>query len=317
VQYAAAETHRYDLSSGKQGLPGLDSSPRDFIVAVNGNASRSREGDRLLAEVSGHLRRQGARVSGQVTGSESDLRRILESADGRRVVLVGGDGTLHTAVNLGVPLPELAVVPTGRANNVARALGIPAGLAEATRVAATAPAHPLDLLRVKTNGSCRYCVEAVSGGLQAEARAAYDGENSGDLGAGARAFAGALRRYRPYEVELRVDGRPAYRGRAAQVFLSNLPFFGFGFPVDPVARVADGMLEAIVLPADSRAAALRMLLTVYRGRHLDAAQGARRAHRAELETPLPLTCDGTPLGVGSASVRVEPSKLSVASPWRR
>jgi diacylglycerol kinase family enzyme len=289
----------------------------EIFVAVNGNASKSGDGERLLFEVSGHLSEHSARVSGRVTASEGELRRLLESADGRRVVLVGGDGTLHSAVNLGVPLPALGLIPAGRANNVARALGVPTELAEAARIAATAPARSLDVLRVETGGTRRYGVEAVSAGFQADARAAYDGENSGDLRAGAQALAGALRRYRPYEVELTADGMPAYSGPAAQVFLSNLPYFGFGFPVDPVARAADGMLEAIVLRADSRAAALRMLLTVYRGRHLDGGGAAlRRAHRAELTTPLPLTIDGTPLGIGPASVTVESGKLRIASPWR-
>jgi len=292
------------------GRPGTE-----VLLAVNGNASRSGDGDRVLTEISAHLRGQRVQVSGEVTASESDLRRLLESAAGRRVVLVGGDGTLHTAVNLGVPLPELALVPTGRANNVARALGIPSGLAEAVRIAATAPARPLDVLRVDTGGTHRYSVEALSAGLQADARARYDGENSGDLGAGARAFAGALRNFRPYEVELRADGAPLYSGPAAQVFLSNLPLFGFGFQVNPLARVRDGMLEAIVLQAGSRAAALRQLLSVYRGRHLDGAAVFRRVRRAEFESPLPLTSDGTPLGVGTASVRVEPNKLRVAAPW--
>jgi diacylglycerol kinase (ATP) len=289
----------------------------EIFVAVNGNASKSGEGERLLAEVSGHLRGQGAQVSGRVTASESDLQVLVEDADGSRVVLVGGDGTLHSAVNLGIPLPELALIPAGRANNVARALGVPTDLAEATRIAAAAPARPLDVLRVETGATSLYGVEAVSAGLQAQARAAYDGENSGDLTAGARALAGALRRYRPYEVELTADGMPAYSGPAAQVFLSNLPYFGFGFPVDPFARVADGMLEAIVLRAGSRAEAVRMLLSVYRGRHVDDGRSAiRRARRTELQSPLPLTVDGTPLGVGTASVTVEPSKLRIASPWR-
>jgi diacylglycerol kinase (ATP) len=289
----------------------------EILVAVNGNASRSGEGERLLAEVSGHIRSQGVRASGKVTASEDELRELLDGADGRRVVLVGGDGTVHSAANLGVPLPELALVPAGRANNIARALGIPTDLGEAARIAATAPAQPLDVLKVGTPGGCMYCVEAVSAGLQADARAAYDGENSGDLRAGVRALLGALRRYRPYEVHLRTDHTSAYRGPAAQVFLSNLPYFGYGFPVDPVARVADGMAEAIVLRAGSRAAALKMLLSVYRGRHLKGRRGAvRRTRRAELDTPLPLTCDGTPLGVGSASVTVDPGKLSIAAPWR-
>ena len=46
---------------------------------------------------------------------------------------------------------------------------------------------------------------------------------------------------------LRVDGAPLFDGQAAQVFLSNLPYFGFGFHVDPVADPTDGRLEAIVL----------------------------------------------------------------------
>lgn len=289
----------------------------DILVAVNGNASQSGEGDRLLAEVIGHLRDQGARASGSVTASEEELRELLDGADGRRVALVGGDGTVHSAVNLGVELPDLALIPAGRANNVARALGIPTDVAEAARIAATAPARPVDLLKVGTGGGCWYCVEALSAGLQADARASYDGENSGDLWAGVRAFAGALRRYRPYEVHLQADHAMAYRGPAAQVFFSNLPYFGFGFPVDPVARVADGLAEAIVLPARSRAGALKMLASVYRGRHLNGRRSTvRRAHSAELETPLPLTCDGTPLGVGSASVTVDPGKLRIAAPWK-
>jgi diacylglycerol kinase (ATP) len=289
----------------------------DMLIAVNGNASKSGEGERLLAEVSDHLRKHGAQPGGRVTASEAELRELLEGADGRRVVLVGGDGTVHSAVNLGVPLPEFALIPAGRANNVARALGIPTDLPEASEIAATAPARPIDLLRVEAGGSSQYGVEAVSAGFQAEARAGYDGENSGDLRAGARALAGALRRYRPYEVDLTVDGMSAYSGPAAQVFLSNLPYFGFGFRVDPAARIGDGMLEAIVLRAGSRPAALRMLFEVYRGHHLDDGRGeVRRARHAELESPLPLTVDGSPLGVGTASVTVVPGKLKMVSPWR-
>lgn len=290
---------------------------RDVVVAANGNASRVGQAERLLGEVAGHLRRDGARVDGLVTSSECDLHRLLQEADGRRVVLIGGDGSVHAAANLRGPVPELALVPAGRANNVARALGIPSSLAAASRVAAQAPARPLDALRVESGGRSLYCVEAVSAGLQADARAAYEAENSGDLRAGTRALAGALRRYRPYEVELRVDGSLVHAGPAAQVFLSNLPFFGFGFKVNPRADLADGRLEAIVLHAQSRMEAVRLLVAAYRGRHLDNGHGSvRRARRAVLASPLPLTGDATPLGVGSASVTVEPGRLRIASPWK-
>jgi diacylglycerol kinase (ATP) len=74
------------------------------------------------------LEKQGARAEALVTGSKDELWSVLRSAAaaGRRVVLVGGDGTVHAAANAPLSrLPELALVPTGRANNVARALGVP------------------------------------------------------------------------------------------------------------------------------------------------------------------------------------------------
>jgi diacylglycerol kinase (ATP) len=60
-----------------------------------------------------------------VTGNVDDLHAALAAAEGRRVVLAGGDGTLHAAINAPGPLPELGLVALGRANNVARAVGLP------------------------------------------------------------------------------------------------------------------------------------------------------------------------------------------------
>ena len=128
----------------------------------------------------------------------------------------------------------------------------------------------------------------------------------------------ALRRYRPYEVELHADGAGLYGGEAAQVFLSNLPYFGFGFRVNPAADPSDGLLEAIVLPAASRLDALRLLVAVRSGRHLGRPGViVRRAAEATLAAPLPLACDATPLGVGSAAVTVEQGGVRIVSPWKR
>jgi diacylglycerol kinase family enzyme len=291
---------------------------RHLLVVVNARASTAEEPHWLLEDLEASLRAAGAEPEAVVTRSEAELAAALAHADGRRVVLVGGDGSVHAAVNALDELPELALIPAGRANNIARALGIPGRVADAAEVAATADARPIDLLHVDSGESSMYCVEALSAGLQADARARYDGENSGDLRAGARSLAAALRRYRPYEVHLSADGAPAYHGEAAQVFLSNLPFFGFGFRVDPLANPADGLLEAIVLEAESRVEAVGMLLSAYRGRHLRGTHSTVvRAHEAEVEHPLPLTCDGVPLGVGQASVAVEQGKLRLAAPWQR
>ena len=293
------------------------SSPPDagVLAVVNGSASGVEDAGAVMTSVCRAIYRAGSRAEGVVTYSERELAHALADSGGRRVALVGGDGTLHSAVNQDVELPDLAIIPTGRANNIARALGVPLDLAGAASVAANAFSRPLDLLRVETAGRREWCVEGVSAGLQADARSRYDGENSGDVRGGVQAFASALREFHPYDVVLRGDSGFEYEGGAAQVFLSNLPYFGFGFEVDPMARPRDGLLEAIVLEAESRIDVARLMWSVYRGRHMDR-KGVRyaRVRDAVLSGSVPLAGDGTPLGSGSATVSVEQGRLRVAAP---
>jgi diacylglycerol kinase (ATP) len=109
-----------------------------------------------------------------------------------------------------------------------------------------------------------------------------------------------------------------FDGLAAQVFLSNLPLFGFGFRVDPVADPSDGRLEAIVLEAATRRGVVGLLAAARAGRHLDRAGVSwRRGVRAQLEQPLPLVADAQPLGVTTAIVTVAAGHLRLVAPEAR
>jgi membrane-associated protein len=331
---------QHDEHRGEQrvleGLHGLDertieleqrSHPQDrtqasrvgpLLVAVNGRASGIEDPHGTGRALVAVLQELGAQAEGIVTRSEDELWKALRfaAARGRRVLLVGGDGTLHAAANAPLrQLPELALVPAGRANNVARALGIPTGRVGALTVAASMPARPLDALRVATPDRFVYALEAVSAGFQAEARAAYQADNSADLRQGLRALVRAVRRYAPYRARVDLDTERLRSRNAAQLFFSNLPYFGFGFEVDPGADPADGRFEAILLEARSRRRLVRLLAAARRGRHL-RKRGVRRvsASRARLTEPLPLVADALPLGTTTATVSVEPARLRVASP---
>jgi membrane-associated protein len=290
----------------------------ELLLVVNARASGVDDPERTSQELVALLEELGATAGAAVTRTEPGLWEALRAAaaSGRRVVLVGGDGSLHAAANAPLAaLPELALVPAGRANNIARALGIPSDRLGALEIAARAEARPLDALRVRTPGRSLLAVEAVSAGFQAEARHAYAAGNSADLRSGLRAFAAQLRRYAPYRVAARLDGVELGSKRAAQVFLSNLPFFGFGFEVNPGADPADGRLEAVLLDAAGRLSLLRLLGAVYRGRHLGRPGVVRLSgRRAELTQPLPLVADTVPLGATTATVSVESDRLRVAAP---
>ena len=302
-------SHRQDRSEA--------STRGRLVVAVNGRASGVADPDEIGRDLVALLEELGAQADSVVTHSEPELWDLLRdaAASGRRVVLVGGDGSVHAAANAPLRrLPDLAIVPAGRANNVARALGIPTTRAAALAVAAHAPVRPLDALRVATPDRFVYAVEALSAGFQAEARAAYRADNSADLRQGLRALAAALRRYRPYGVAAEVDSSQLRSRDAAQLFFSNLPYFGFGFEVDPGADPADGHFEAILLEARSRRRLVRLLAAVRRGRHI-GHRGVRRqtARRARLTQPLPLVADALPLGTTTATVSVEPARLRLAA----
>jgi diacylglycerol kinase (ATP) len=291
---------------------------RRALVVINARASGIDDPARTATELKSILDELEVPAEAAITSDESDLFEALRGAlaTDRRVILVGGDGSLHDAANAPLGrLPELALVPAGRANNIARALGVPQDRPGALAIAALAPARPLDVLRVETPERTLFALEGVSAGFQAQARSGYEAENSSDLRQGVQALIRAVRNYAPFELRARVNGRELVSDSAAQLFLSNLPYFGFGFEVDPGADPSDGRMEAILFEASSRNQLLRLGAAAYRGRHLGhTGVSSVSSPDAELVDPLPLVADAEQLGTTTATVTVDSHRLRVAAP---
>jgi diacylglycerol kinase family enzyme len=284
------------------------------VVALNARASGLRDPETVLAAILAATDGTGVEVDGFITESEDDLRDAIDAADGGRLVLVGGDGSVHFAVNAAPGPVEIGLVPMGSANNIARSLGLPRDVPRAARVAVTAPARPVDVMRVETPTQTLYGIEGISAGLHAAARMRYDAPDSSHLLEGVSAFAGALAAYEPWHLELELDGRPAYEGDAAGLFISNFPLFAYGNKIDPRADIADGRFAAVVLEADSRHRVVRLVVSAYRGtlrgqRNVTIAPG----REALITAPVPMVCDSEVLGTTTASVRVEQGMLSIAA----
>src|SRR3712207_4999952 len=154
-----------------------------MVLIANANASGI-GGRRDVVEGAAHLlRSSGARVEIRVTSSLDELESVVRGEE-RRLALLGGDGSLHAVANVEGPKPELALLPAGRANNVANALGVPTDLAAASALAAAGGTRSLDAIAVRTATRRQLAVEGVSVGFHAIARAGYHGTNSGDTLAG-------------------------------------------------------------------------------------------------------------------------------------
>jgi diacylglycerol kinase (ATP) len=310
----AHETHTQPVVRARRS--GLTVVRREVELIVNARASGAAD---IAARAAAALSSAGARPRLHVTADEGELDSVVRGADGRRLVLVGGDGTVHALANLDLPaVPAAALLPAGRANNIARALGIPVDWSAAAKLAVQGRPAAIDALHVATPRRSLFAVEGVSAGFHAAARHRYRGVNSADLTAGVRALAAELLAFRPHELSVRADGAPLFAGPAAQAFVSNLPFFGFGFHVDPLADATDGRLEAMVLEAATRRDVVRLLAAARDGKHLGREDVTwSRAARVELERPVPLVADAQPLGVTTASVTVASGRLRLVAPEAR
>lgn len=214
---------------------------------------------------------------------------LLRQEDGGRfdrVVVAGGDGSLgpaaRAAVALGVPF---AVVPTGTANDFARALGIPLDLDEALALAAGAATGSLEQVDLARVGD-RPWLNAASAGLSVlAAHEAHDLKPS--LGALAYAVGAARAALtgRPLKVTVRADGQEAFAGAAWQVIVGATGAFGGGSEIGGVDH-GDGCLDAAVVPAGSRVGLVRRAAGMLMGR-LSAQRDviAVRARRIEVDVP--------------------------------
>jgi diacylglycerol kinase family enzyme len=262
------------------------------------------------------LRGAGAAVDVRLTKTIEELAEVWRQDDGRRLVLVGGDGTIHTAANLGPPQREVALIPAGKANNIARSLGIPLETDAAARLAAQGGPHPIDLIEARSENRRRFVVESVSVGFLAQARVRYHGRNSADLLAGARAGAAALARFHPLAAKVRGPNRTDEL-RLAQLFVANLPLYEFGLRIAPQARPSDSCMDLVGIEAPSRRAVLRMVRDLRRGTHTRRSDvHAWQATEVDIDTHglSPIVADSYDLGFGPVKFRVAPAALRLVRP---
>ena len=192
----------------------------------------------------------------------AEARRDASTAD--RLVVAGGDGTLHHAVRaLAGSGCALGIVPVGTGNDLARSLGVPLDPERALRRALGREPRQVDLGRVDGVPFLSVAGAGIHGDV---ARRVRTGAFGGGSWAYVRAGLAAIASFSAPVVEVEYDGE-RFAGRATIVVVANAPFFGGGMRIAPSASIDDGWLDVVIVGHMSR---LRMLLafpSLYRGSH--------------------------------------------------
>jgi len=250
-----------------------------LLVIKNADAGTA---DEETLEQALEVLRQRCSVDVAATSNPGELDGVLQRAGTRRIVVAGGDGSLHAVVQALHKRGELAdkvlaLLPLGTGNDFARTAGIPLEADEAARVVLHGQPRPVDLI-VDETGSVVVNNVHVGLGARASRRGARWKERLGSVGVGKVNLGrlgypvGALSSaFVPPSMRLRVevDGVEVnpFSRPVLMVAVGNGASVGGGAELTPEADPEDGKVDVMVSRSVSLGAKAGYVLDLARRRH--------------------------------------------------
>jgi YegS/Rv2252/BmrU family lipid kinase len=232
---------------------------------------------------------------------------------GERVIVMSGDGLIG---QVGGVLANtdgvMGIIPGGRGNDLARALGIPADVEEAAGIVAAGATRVIDV--GEANGKRFLCI--ASCGFDSDAnRIANESRIGGPL-VYAYAALKALAAWKPATFTLELDGNTVER-TGYTVAAANGKAYGGGMIAAPGAELDDGLLDVGATGNVGKLRFVRGLTKIFKGEHLEALDvqvWQTPEVRIAADRPFAVYADGDPITELPATVRILPAALNVIVP---
>lgn len=239
------------------------------------------------------------------------LASAVASGQVHRVVVAGGDGLVHLAVQhlAGSAIP-MGIAPAGSGNDFAAALGI-----DEVDIATTLrDPTPVDLIEARFgDGAVAWAASVVIAGFPADINARANAMTL-PLGGALYTLAAVLElpRFRRRLIGLEVDGA-ALESDTAMLAIGNTCYFGGGMLACPDALADDGRLHLTSIEGVGRLGILRHLAQRTGGSADRPEVNRLTATSIAITTPdIALWADGEPLGTSPATLTAIPKALHVA-----
>lgn len=328
----AAHYHRsgplspFPNGGGSRIIPQMAAS--DWFIIVNpasGEGRARRDWPALAREV----RAAGVRfeaADSAFPGHAEQLAQEALAAGYRRLLAVGGDGSIHELVN-GVLAARsmdprdlvLGVAPLGSGNDFARAHGMPSRPRLMAQVLLEGRTRLHDLGRMVPDGpggqaphQARYFVNVAGAGIDAyvlERLPAGVPKRLGYLVAALRSLPG----FRAPRFALQVDGRPR-DATLLMTLVAITPYCGGGMRFAPHAVMDDGLADVVTVEPVSLARALLRLRRVFDGRFTQepyVQHTLAASLRIDADVPVPLEADGQRVGYTPVRITILPRAIRV------
>lgn len=197
----------------------------------------------------------------------------------RRIIAVGGDGSLHEVFN-GImkwcdehsanPLEfHLGVVPIGSGNDWIRSLGVPNKADEAISLLAAESFTQMDVVRVKSVGG-KISYLANCGGTGFDSHVCKRVNVLKESGFRSKLiYLNALRHtalhLKAIDIKVIADDEEIHSGPAFSVAIGNGKYSGGGMRQVPLARIDDGMIDVMIVPQASLTTVFRQIPRLFNG----------------------------------------------------
>ena len=280
-------------------------------VAGGGRARRA------LAEVQQELTSLGLEHRAELTRGLDHARELATAARaaGEVAVAFGGDGLVGAVAGaLKHSDGVLGVLPGGRGNDVARALGISLQPRAACDVLAGGVVRSLDLCEVDS----KTFIGIASCGFDSDANRIA---NQTRLVRGKLVYTyGAVRAlitWRPATFTVVLDDEIRRTSTGYSVAAANSKSYGGGMLLAPDASLHDGLLDVVIISQIPKLRFLRLLPTVFSGTHVkqDSVEVLRGAVvQISASRPFTIYADGDPIAELPVTVRVLPGAVRAIVP---
>jgi diacylglycerol kinase (ATP) len=239
-------------------------------------------------------------------------------------IAIGGDGTIRgVAARLYQAFPQrpipMLVVPMGTANLLGRHLGIdwsPRILAEQV-AQALAQKRIVRIDAARANGELFLLMAGV--GIDAKIVHLLDRIRRGpiDITSYVLPTALALGFYSFPSLTVTVDGKAIAQDQPAVAFVGNVKEYGTGFPILPLARPDDSLLDVCVLPCSTHGDLILHLMRAIAGEH-HIAEGSIYTKgtniRIDSTEQVPVQIDGDAAGHTPVEIDLLPVRLPFIVP---
>ncbi len=262
----------------------------DLIVNPTAGGKHGEKILKALAQVESRLKERGVSYAvhhAQLKGQTTELTKTLIDNGSTDIVVMGGDGTLHAAINgfHSFDRVNMGIIPCGTGNDFAHALNIPKDYTKAIDLIIDGTPKHTDFMQMPTVRG----LNVIGMGIDVEVLKRYSRLKKKTKWGYTKCLIKTLFKFKVINFSAKLDDKENdYNSFIAAV--ANGSVFGGGIPICPVAVASDGKLDFVAVKGMNKLALIRAFLKLKKGKVLKLKQATHlKGEQIKIDTAIPYT----------------------------